>query len=249
MSTRRPQELLNSQRIRHLRHVRGFSVRRVARHLGISATAVTSLEAAANHAGLPLRVVTDLAHLLGVAPAELFARDGWQPAAPTTDDQAVEAALAITRSATSTTDLGRALGWDLARVRSAIELLGQRQAQTGTRIHDHGWQRHALRPATEHLSEDQQRALHRIGPQHRGLTIETASLLAQVAQGTVKKGWHRRSSTGQRMALQTLLNQGLVVIERDGAAAISQTVRLGFFPESAAATPSSPSAGRHGPTH
>ena len=203
MSASRPQKLLDNQRIRHLRHVRGFSVRRVARHLGISATAVTSLETGANHAGLPLRVVTDLAQLLGVAPAELFARDGRQPAVPKTDDQAVEAALAITRSATSTTDLGRALGWDLGRVRRALALLGERQGHTGMRIHDHGWQRHALRPATEHLSTDQQRALHRIGPQHRGLTLETASLLAQVAEGTVKKGWHRSSSTGQRMALQT----------------------------------------------
>jgi len=234
MSASRSQELLDSQRIRHLRHVRGFSIRRVARHLGVSATAVASLETGANHAGLPLRVVTDLAHLLGVAPAELFARDRRQPAAPTTDDQAVEAALAITRSATSTTDLGRALGWDLARVRRAIELLCERQAHNGMRIHDHGWQRHALRPATEHLSTDQQRALHRIGPQHRGLTIETASLLAQVAQGTVKKGWHRSSSTGQRMALQTLLNQDLVVVERNGTIRITETVRLGFFPDSAA---------------
>ena len=168
-----------------------------------------------------------------MAPTELFARNGSQPAAATTDDQALEAALAITRSATSTTDLGRALGWDLARVRRTLQLLGERQAHTGIRIHNHGWQRHALRPATEHLSTDQQRALHRLGPQHRGLTIETASLLAQVAQGTVKKGWHRSSSTGQRMALQTLLNQGLVVVERHGTIAITETVRLGFFPDEA----------------
>lgn len=240
MSASRPQELLDSQRIRHLRHVRGFSVRRVARHLGISATAVTSMETGANHAGLPLRVIADLAHLLGVAPAELFDRDRRQPAAPTTDDQAIEAALAITRSATSTTDLGRALGWELARVRSAIEVLGHRQAHTGMRIHDHGWQRHTLRPATEHLSKDQQQGLHRIGPQHRGLTIETASLLAQVAQGAVKKGWHRSSSIGQRMALQTLLNQGLVEVERNGTAAITQTVRRGFFPDRAEPTPRTP---------
>lgn len=77
-------ELLDSQRIRELRHVRGFSARRVARHLGISATAVASLEAGANHAGLSLRVVIDLARLLGVAPAELFARVRDQPAVPTT---------------------------------------------------------------------------------------------------------------------------------------------------------------------
>lgn len=211
--------------------MRGFSIRRVARHLGVSATAVASLEAGANHAGLPLRVVvTDLARLLGVAPAELFARDGGQPAVPTSDDQAVEAALAMRRSATSTTDLARALEWDLARVREALTQLEGRLQQSGVRLHDHGWQRYALRPATEHLSDHQQRALNRIGPQQRGMTVETASLLAQVAEGVVTKEWHRRSSAGQRVALQILLNQGLVEVDRNGTVVITQTVRRGFFP-------------------
>jgi DNA-binding transcriptional regulator YdaS (Cro superfamily) len=88
---------------------------------------VASLEAGANDAELHLRVVTDLARLLGVVPAELFARGTDQPAVPTRDTQAVEAALAITRSATSATDLARALGWDLARVRQAVQQLEARQ--------------------------------------------------------------------------------------------------------------------------
>ncbi len=223
-------ELLDSQRIRELRHVRGFSVRRVARHLGISATAVASLEVGANHAGLSLRVVADLARLLGVAPAELFARVRDQPAVPTTDDQALEAALAMTQSATSTTDLARALKWDLARVRQALRQFEARLQQSGVRLHDHGWQRYALRSATEHLSDDQQRAINRIGPQQRGMTVETASLLAQVAEGVVKREWHRRSSAGQRVALQILLKQGLVEVDRNGTVVITQTVLRGFFP-------------------
>ncbi len=210
--------------------MRGFAIRRVARHLGISATAVARLEAGANHAALPLRVVADLARLLGVAPAELFSRATDQPAVPTGDAQAIEAALALMRSATSTTDLARALGWDLARVRQALQQLEGRLQESGVRVQDHGWQRHALRPATEHLSDDQQRALHRIGPQQRGMTVNTASLLAQVAEGVVKKEWHRRSSAGQRVAVQILLNQGLVEVDRNGTVVITQTVRRGFFP-------------------
>lgn len=65
--------------------------------------------------------------------------------------------------------------------REECEQFGLAQTNSGIRLHDHGWQRHALRPATEHLSDEQRQALHRIGPRQRGMTVETASLLADVA--------------------------------------------------------------------
>jgi transcriptional regulator with XRE-family HTH domain len=224
-------ELLDCKRIRQLRHAHGYSVRRIARQLGVSATTITNLETGVNHAEVALRLVTDLAHQLGVTPAELFARPAAQPAAPTSDDQAIEAALAITASATTTTDLADALGWTLARVRNALRSLQQRQANSGIRVHDHGWQRHALRPATEHLTDEQQQALHRGGPQRRGMTIQTASLLADVAAGAVGKTWHRNPSANQRIVLQTLLNQGLVEAHTDESIAITPTVRFGLYPD------------------
>jgi transcriptional regulator with XRE-family HTH domain len=223
-------ELLDGKRIRRLRHARGYSVRRLARHLGVSATTITNLELGLNHAEVALRLVTDLARLLGVEPGELFPRPVDQLAALTRDDQAVEAALAITNSATTTTDLADALGWDLARVKAALRALEHRQASSGIRLHDHGWQRHALRPATEHLTDEQQQALHRIGPRHRGMTVETASLLADVAASSVGKTWHRNPSAGQRIVLQTLLKQGLVEAHPGEFFAITPTVRFGFYP-------------------
>lgn len=66
------------------------------------------------------------------------------------------------------------------------------------------------------------------------MTVATASLLAQVAQSAVKKGWHLSSSTAQRLALQTLINQGLVEVERNDDVGITRTVRLGFFPDDVA---------------
>lgn len=207
-------------------------MRRVARDLGVSAVTMANLEDGVNHADLPLRMVADLARVLGVAPVELFARATDAPAAPAPDDQAVEAALMIRRSATPNSDLAKALGWDLRRVRAALTRLEERQRHSGIRLHDHKWQCHSLRPATEHLSDEQQQAVHRIGPVHDGLTVETAALLARIAHGAVSKNW-RNPSTSEQMALQKLLKQGLVVAMPGGALAVTPLVRFGFFPEDA----------------
>lgn len=94
------------------------------------------------------------------------------------------------------------------------------------------WQCHSLRPATEYLSDEQQQAVHRIGPVQHGLNVEAAALLAEVAAGNVSKNW-RNPSTSAQMALQKLLKQGLVVAMPGGALAITRTVRFGFFPDEA----------------
>lgn len=223
--------LLDGARIRALRHLAGLSIRRLATSLSVSPTTITRLEDNTNHADLPLRLVTDLAATLGVAPAEIFPRVPGQPARPGRDDQTLEAALATTRAATSASDLATALEWDLARVRRALELLDERLHHTGQRLHDHGWQRHALRPATEHLSEQQQHALHRIGPAQRGLTAETATLLAQVADGTITPQWRKNASASQEIALQSLLKQGLITADAHGRFQLRQVVKDAFFPE------------------
>ena len=225
--------LLDVPGIRRLRYLRGYSIRELGRRLGVSATTVANLEKGANHAELTLRLVDQLAELLGVAVVELFETP--RDAAPiaTSDDLVVEAALAITQSATSTADLAVALGWELARVRTAVRRLAIRRADTGIRIHDHGWQRHGLRPATEFLSEAQQESLHRIGPRRRGLTIQTASLLARIADGDGARRWWPELSRAQHVALQSLLRQGLVEVAADGTVVLSSTVRAGFFPERA----------------
>jgi transcriptional regulator with XRE-family HTH domain len=226
-----PVELLDCQRIRQLRLARGYSMRRIARQLGVSAVTMANLEDGANHAEVPMRLVTDLARVLGVAPAELFARTTDQPVKPSPDDQAVEAALMIARSATSVSKLARALGWELERTHVALRQLERRQTNSGIRLHDYGWQCRSLVPATEHLSDEQQRDLHRIGPLQRGLTIETATLLARVALGDTSKNWQHHPSASQQMALQKMLNKGLVEALPRGALAITQTVRFGFFPD------------------
>jgi len=205
-------------------------MRRVARDLGVSAITMANLEDGVNHADLPMRIVAELARVLGVAPAELFARATDAPAAAGPDDQAVEAALMIRRSSTSNSDLAKALGWDLQRVRTALARLEERQRYSGIRLHDHRWQCHSLRPAPEHLSDEQQQAVHRIGPVQRGLNVEAAALLAAVAAGTVSKSW-QNPSTSEQMALQKLLKQGLVVALPGGALEITPTVRFGFFPD------------------
>jgi len=77
------------------------------------------------------------------------------------------------------------------------------------------------------------------------MTVATASLLAQVAQGAVKKDWHQSSSTAQRLALQTLINQGLVEVERNGDVGIAS-----LLPRRRGATALNASVGRPiEPTH
>ncbi len=81
------------------------------------------------------------------------------------------------------------------------------------------------------------------------MTVATASLLGQVAQGAVKKGWHRSSSTAQRLALQTLINQGLVELERNGDVWIAHRP-LRLLPRRRGATALNASVGRPTePTH
>ncbi|MCA1682916.1 MAG: hypothetical protein LC685_02830, partial [Actinobacteria bacterium] len=57
-------------------------------------------------------------------------------------------------------------------LRALAEIPGLRL--TGARLHRNGWQQYAIRAASDHLSDQQQQALHRIGPRDRGLNHITA---------------------------------------------------------------------------
>ena len=78
--------LLDAAAIRRLRLQAGYSTRRFARALGVSASTVRGLEDGSNHQQLPLTLIAQLAELVGVATRELFARATDEPAdpAPTT---------------------------------------------------------------------------------------------------------------------------------------------------------------------
>ena len=65
--------LLDTATLRRLRLQAGYSTRRFARALGVSASTVRSLEEGSNHDQLPLTLLACLAELLGVTPQELFA--------------------------------------------------------------------------------------------------------------------------------------------------------------------------------
>lgn len=199
--------LLDGARIRTLRHAAGLSARELARRLGVSPTSIAHLETGTNHGELPLRLLAELAQTLAVSPSELLTRSDDHPPHPAEDDRTVEAALLIAGAPTSTRELADALGWSLARIRAAIDRLHARLVHTGLRVHDCGWQRHALRPATEHLTDHQQHALHRLGPIHRGLTAQTAALLRLVAEQHAGETTLRHVTNSQRVALQSLLKQ------------------------------------------
>jgi len=203
--------LLDAAAIRRLRLQAGYSTRRFARALGVSASTVRGLEDGSNHEQLPLALIARLAELVGVATSELFTRATDVPADLSTDDRTIEAALQSLPGVVAASDLARALGWKLDRARQALDALDRRLQPTGARLHRNGWQQCAIRPASEHLSEDQQQALHRIGPRDRGLNHLTARLLLAAIRGELDDRWFKTASNSERVALQSLLKQGALI--------------------------------------
>ena len=198
--------LLDAAAIRRLRLQAGYSTRRFERSaLGVSASAVRGLEDGSNHHQLPLTLIARLAELLGVATREVFARAPRDATEPTTDDRIIEAALQSLPGIVAVSDLARALRWKLERARRALDALDRRLQSTGARLHCNGWQQCAIRSATEHLSDEQQQALHRIGPRDRGLNQVTARLLLTATRGELDERWFKTASNSERVALQSVL--------------------------------------------
>lgn len=203
--------LLDVAEVRRLRLQAGLSTRCLGRLTGVSATTIRGIEDGSNHEQLPLLLVARLADALDVTPQELFARPPIEPALAGGDDRVVEAALQCRSGVTSAYDLATCLGWTLDKVVRALDVLDRRLDGTGTRLHRNSWQQRAIRPSTELLSDDQQRALHRLGPSHRGLTQSSARLLLAAARGELDDRWLKTASNSERVALQSLLKQRLVL--------------------------------------
>jgi len=203
--------LLDAAAIRRLRLQAGYSTRRFARALGVSASTIRGLEEGSNHHQLPLTLIAHLAELLGVSTRELFACITHDAVAPTTDDRTVEAAMQSLPGVVAASDLAAALGWTLQRTREALDVLDHRLQSTGARLHRNGWQQYAIRPATEHLSNQQRQDLHRIGPRDRGLNHITARLLLAATRGELDDRWFKTASNSERVALQSLLKQGALI--------------------------------------
>ena len=190
--------LLDTATLRRLRLQAGYSTRRFARALGVSASTIRGLEEGSNHDQLPLTFVARLAEVLGVAPQELFARSTHEAVDPSSDDRVVEAALQSVPGVVAISDLAKALTWKLERTRRALDVLEARLRSTGARLHRNGWQQCAIRPAAQHLADDQQQALQRIGPRDRGLNHITARLLLAATRGELDDRWFKRLSGGDR---------------------------------------------------
>lgn len=203
--------LLDTATLRRLRLQAGYSTRRFARALGVSTSTVRGLETGANHNQLPLTFLARLAELLGVAPQELFARTTHEPVEASSDDRIIDAALHSLPGVVAISELASALGWKLERTRRALDDLETRLQSTGARLHRNGWQQCAIRPATQHLTDDQQQALQRIGPRDRGLNHITARLLLSATRGELDDRWFKTASNSERVALQSLLKQRVLL--------------------------------------
>jgi hypothetical protein len=130
---------------------------------------------------------------------------------PAGDDHIVEAALQSIPGVVAIAAIARALDWKLERTRHALDVLEDRLVSTGARLHRNGWQQCAIRPASQHLSDNQQQALQRIGPRDRGLNHITARLLLAATRGEIDDRWFKTASNSERVALQSLLKQRVLL--------------------------------------
>ncbi|MDQ3677381.1 MAG: helix-turn-helix transcriptional regulator [Actinomycetota bacterium] len=203
--------LLDTATLRRLRLQAGYSTRRFARALGVSASTIRGLEEGSNHDQLPLsssRVSRSCSASLHKSSSPTAPAKRSIPAATTASSkqplQSVPGVVAIA-------ELARALEWKLERTRHALSVLGDRLQSTGARLHRNGWQQCAIRPATQHLSDNQQQALHRIGPRDRGPNHITARLLLTATRGELDDRWFKTASNSERVALQSLLKQRVLL--------------------------------------
>ena len=147
-------------------------------------------------------------------PHELLTRPA-DTADPQPDDVKLEAALALIGKKIDPTDLARALGWQLDRVKKAAHALRKRRAATGQRL-AYGGGRWGLQPALSTLTRSEITKLERACLERVGISIRDARVLSDVVKGKVDSTWLKNASEDQRIGLARLLRLGWIRTTEQG---------------------------------
>lgn len=149
--------LLDGDKIAQLSRAARLSRRSLATMIGVSQTAIRSIETGRNHDELNGRHLRLLARALGVHPVELFART--RPRAIPDDDHLVVPGLVLAAPAgISTEAIALALRWTLNRADRALRNAQTALSGSGLRLIEapaHRWQlRSAICGALRELPDD-----------------------------------------------------------------------------------------------
>ena len=214
-------ELLDASALKARRLELGLSERELAADAGTSQVVLRSMEAGINHAELTLATLTGVAGTLGMpivinptAPAAAGRRPSDQVGAAASaesgaseDARALGAALHEVRVMTSKTLLARGLGWDLARLAAAADVLSEQLGGTGLMLQrPANGQLGVLRDRTAIAADALRRVLEAQAAEPGGLRLNQAELLCEIAAGTFTE----RDSNAQRATLAWALNRQLI---------------------------------------
>ena len=201
--------ILDGAFVRRRRAELGLSTRAVGAALGTSGSVVVRIESGDNHPDLTLGVITQLADLLGVNVADLFASSHTQDRADTsTDDvRALGSLLFAAESNTPAAALRDALGWTQVRTKATLTELATRLQDVGLLLSSVAYRHRIVRDATA-ANDEELASLVRAHVTRDGLNLTEASMLARIARGDAP----RDPSNPETVAIRTLVNAGLVTL-------------------------------------
>lgn len=204
----------------------GLSQRALAAAMSVTAPVLRSLDAGTNHEAFTVAQLQGLARALGVSVPDLFISDSPAPDAEIAaadpdvaeDARTVGAALDAAEVLTPTTALAEALGWPLARVEAALEVLDAALHAAGFRLH-RLYNRVSIVRAVDAADREQIRQVTRSHLARESLNLTEARLLRKVVTGG---GAPKELSNAETVALGVLVNAGLVVLGKPVGASASR---------------------------
>jgi transcriptional regulator with XRE-family HTH domain len=180
---RRVKVSIHGALVRERRIAAGWSVPELARRLGVQASVGWAMESARleDLRQLPFGVLVDLAQVLDLDLAELFAAAGIRPCEPQPDAVVMEAILLRYRCGLTRVALVHGLGWPHERVDRALEQLAETIPTSGGRLARLSGNRYRLEARRSALRVDEWRGIAQAATSAHGadglLSIETATLL------------------------------------------------------------------------
>lgn len=204
---------INGALIRRRRLAGGTgSLRELARQTHLTNVGLSRLEANNNIGGATtLAQLSRLADCLGVALADLLTPSEQAPVPPSDDVAVLGNLLAHDSRLTDRTAICRILGWTLARLSAAEELLDANLRPLGQRLHRLNGAV-CLRPATAALDAAAARVAAERAADH-SINVTQASLILRASRGQLRSNTVRE---GDLPHLGTLVSLGVLERSPDG---------------------------------
>jgi transcriptional regulator with XRE-family HTH domain len=203
--------ILDAPMLRRRRAELGLSVRAVADAIGIGAAAYTAVENGHRHSTLAFDTVLRLARLFGATVDELLARSDQLAATPAEDVAALGALLMDIGTLTPVGTLLEVLDWSLERLHRAEAQLADALAACGLALRRSA-SRLAIVDAARAVDPNVLAAAMRRHQGRNHMSLLEARLLRCVEHDDVPT----QPSNAERVALQTLVNSGLITFGPSG---------------------------------